>query len=114
MRTLAERLAAARLTAGYEKASDAIEAFGFSQFTYYQHENGTREPGKPLLERYAKAYKVSVDWLLRGVGEMKPAANDPDTVEIISIMTHLDAKRRQEIAEFARFKASQAEKSDKK
>lgn len=114
MGTLADRLQQARKAAGYEKASDAIEAFGFSQFTYYQHENGTREPGKPLLDRYAKAYKVSIDWLMRGIGEMRPAANDPDTADVVNIMGKLDERRRREIADFARFKAATPEKSDKK
>ena len=114
METLAARLQRARKAAGYEKASEAITAFGFSEYTYYQHENGTREPGKPLLERYAKAYKVSVDWILRGAGDMKPPASDPDTADVISIMGKLDEYRRREIADFARFKASTTEKSEKK
>jgi transcriptional regulator with XRE-family HTH domain len=114
MRTLADRLIAAREAAGYKKASEAIEAFGFSQFTYYQHENGTREPGKPLLERYAKAFKVSIDWLMRGVGEMKPASSDPQTAELISIFKKLDEKRKGEIADFARYKAAEAKKTEGK
>lgn len=114
MRTIGERLQKAREAAGYAKAADAIEAFDFSQFTYYQHENGTREPGKPLLERYAKAYKVSVDWLWRGVGQMKGATSDPETAEVINIMNSLDARRRREAADFMRFLAEQAKKPEQK
>lgn len=115
MKTIAERLIHARRLAGYEKASEAIEAFGFSEYTYYQHENGTREPGKPSLQRYAKAYKISADWLWLGVGEMRGASSgDADTKEVVSIMSKLDERRRREIADFARFKAATSEKSDKK
>ena len=115
MKTIADRLIHARRLAGYEKASEAITAFGFSEYTYYQHENGTREPGKPSMERYAKAFKVSADWLWRGLGDMKGASSgDPDTAEVVSIMSKLDERRRREIAEFARFKAATPEKLDKK
>lgn len=114
MKTIADRLTHARKLAGYAKPSEAIEAFDFSEYTYYQHENGTREPGKPSLERYAKAYKVSIDWLWRGVGEAKAATADPDTAAVISIMGKLDESRRREIVDFARFKAATDEKSNKK
>lgn len=63
-----ERLILARQRAGYEKAIDAINAFGFNRTSYYQHENGNREYGKPAALRYAKAFRVTVDWLLFGRG----------------------------------------------
>jgi len=68
MDSIAERLTAARQNAGYLRAVDAIKAFGFTSATYYQHENGNRPPGKAALQRYAKAFGVSVDWLLTGKG----------------------------------------------
>jgi len=114
MRTIAERLQKAREAAGYNKAADAIEAFGFSQFTYYQHENGTREPGKPLLERYAKAYKVAIDWLWHGTGEMKGATSDPETAEIVRLIGYLDAARRKQVEDFIRFQATQTKKPQEK
>lgn len=66
----AARLVLARKRAGYDRAIDAINAFGFTRATYYQHENGTREIGVESAARYAKCYRVSLDWLLynRGSG----------------------------------------------
>jgi phage repressor protein C with HTH and peptisase S24 domain len=68
--TQAARLQLARKRAGYARAIDAINAFGFNRTTYFQHENGTRPIGKESALRYAKIFRVSVDWLLfnRGSG----------------------------------------------
>ena len=64
---VAERLKRAREGAGYATAADAIAARGWNKTTYYQHENGTRPPGKSALLKYSRAYRVSLDFLLKGV-----------------------------------------------
>lgn len=64
---LSDRLRNARMSAGYERAIDAINAFGWSK-QYYQHERGEREPSKGALEKYARAFNVSIDWLQTGRG----------------------------------------------
>lgn len=42
--------------------------FGWSEFTYAQHENGTRGLAR-AAKHYASAFKVSEGWLLTGEGE---------------------------------------------
>jgi transcriptional regulator with XRE-family HTH domain len=68
MTRTADRLQHARKAAGYQTASDAAHAMGASISTYLSHENGARGLGK-AAERYARFYRVSLDWLLAGRGE---------------------------------------------
>lgn len=62
------RLRQAREASGYSSASDAAEALGMVYSTYAGHENGNRAI-VGSLERYARRFGVSVDWLLTGRGE---------------------------------------------
>lgn len=67
-----ERLRAAREAAGYETASAAAEAIGVRSATYLHHENGTRDFSRPgVAERYARFYRVDLEWLLTGSGRMR-------------------------------------------
>lgn len=59
-----ERLQQARRKAGFEQAVDAARAYGWSETTYTSHENGTRGLRPDVAARYAKAFKVSPEWLL--------------------------------------------------
>lgn len=68
-----ERLQLARLRAGYDSASDAARAMGVSVPTYSHHENATRGFTRQA-ERYARFFRVSLDWLLTGRGEMRGRA----------------------------------------
>ena len=65
-----ERLVKAREAAGYASAADAARAMGVGLSTYYNHENGSRKLSVPG-PRYARFFRVSLDWLLTGRGEMK-------------------------------------------
>lgn len=70
---LAERLRQARAAHGkYAKASDAARAMGIEEPTYLGHENGSRGY-KTNASRYADFYRVNLEWLLTGRGEMKRA-----------------------------------------
>lgn len=71
-----ERLRQARERASYVRASDAARAFGWPVSTYLGHENGSRGLTKDAAERYARAFKVTWQWLLGG-GE---AADDPQQI----------------------------------
>jgi transcriptional regulator with XRE-family HTH domain len=62
----AARLRQARKAAGYKKAAQFADAFGFPYFTYASHENGNRNIKHAILERYAQALRVSLDWLAYG------------------------------------------------
>ncbi len=72
MSELHERLKKARLSAGIETAAAAVERFGGQ---YFQHENGTRGFRAATGEKYARAFRVSFDWLMNGKGEMLGSAN---------------------------------------
>ena len=69
----ASRLKRAREQAGYRSSTDAAHAMGVPVPSYTHHENGTRGFSR-AAERYAKFYRVSLDWLLTGRGEMKGRA----------------------------------------
>ena len=65
-----ERLKKARELAGFKKAAEAARAMGIPYPTYAGHENGAR--GAFKIEdavRYAKKFKVSLEWLLTGHGD---------------------------------------------
>jgi transcriptional regulator with XRE-family HTH domain len=59
-----ERLRHARERAGYVRGTDAARAFGWPLSTYLGHENGSRGITKEAAERYAKALKVTWEWLM--------------------------------------------------
>jgi len=68
MSTLAQRLRAAREQAGFSGPHEAARALGASPFTYTQHENGIRGFRNDTAIRYAKKFRVSLEWLLTGKG----------------------------------------------
>ena len=73
MKDAATRLAMAREAAGFPEAADAARAMGIKYSTYAGHENGSR--GFALnAERYARFFRVDLNWLLTGRGEMKDKA----------------------------------------
>lgn len=52
---------------------------GVSQFTYTQHENGTRGIRQEAARRYAAFFRVDLTWLLTGKG--KPGS--PQTIPVV-------------------------------
>ena len=82
MSTPNERLKLARKTAGFSTATDAVSRFGWKKATYLAHENGSRGYPKARAEAYAKAFKISLAWLISGRGEMK----DGKTVPLMGIV----------------------------
>ena len=67
----ADRLKKARISAGYEKASEDARAFGWKEPTYLGHENGSRGIKEDNVKVYAQAFRVRPEWLWGGMGEMK-------------------------------------------
>lgn len=67
-----DRLIIARKAAGYETAADAARALGVKLPTYYTHENGSKGTSLrfEVAQNYARKFKVSLNWLLTGKGEM--------------------------------------------
>lgn len=72
MNQMADRLVKARLAAGFETAADAARYLGVKYPTYVAHEN----PNAPAsfrsktAELYARKFRVSLNWLLTGRGDM--------------------------------------------
>ena len=66
-----ERLRRARVAAGYPTMTAACEAFSWNRNTYGTNENGSTSFGRVAAERYARAYRVRLEWLLTGRGSMK-------------------------------------------
>lgn len=63
-----DRLRIARENANFETAADAARRFGWQIVTYRHHENGTRGFKKDAALRYARAFRVSPEWILFGTG----------------------------------------------
>jgi phage repressor protein C with HTH and peptisase S24 domain len=61
------RLEQARKARGFQRASDASDYFGWKYDTYIQHERGVNGLSR-AVKQYARAYNVSVGWLLNGEG----------------------------------------------
>lgn len=68
--------------------------------------NPQQSPRVDDLRALADALETNVQWLITGTGDPNQKA-DPDAAEVISIMPSLDAKRRGELASFAKFLAEQ-------
>lgn len=73
--TPSERLKLARMRAGYRDGKQAAVAHGWKYDTYKNHESGARGLKRGQAEIYAKAFGVSVLWLLEG--EVAGAPLDP-------------------------------------
>lgn len=78
---IAARLRAARLHAGFSSAEEAAASLGMTYSTYAAHENGSRGIGR-AQELYARRFKVSLDWLKRGIGA-GPGESEAETVQHI-------------------------------
>lgn len=69
-RPVHERLIEARERAGYSSAAEAARALGVKLPTYYSHEGGTSGLRSNVAAKYARKFRVSLEWLLTGRGEM--------------------------------------------
>lgn len=83
----AERLRQARERAGYRSAANAARALGVSYPTYVAHEN----PNAPTsfradsAERYARKFKVNLEWLLTGRGELTGDTVAPLQMDVVGL-----------------------------
>jgi phage repressor protein C with HTH and peptisase S24 domain len=72
MNSKEERLVEARRNAGFASASEAAQKFGWTVSTYLGHENGSRGITAEKAELYARAFRVSPEWLLYGSAKSLP------------------------------------------
>lgn len=66
---IGERIARARLTAGYENAAEFARLVGVQPNTLYRWERGDLVPSIWYLEGVSRIARVSSDWILRGTAE---------------------------------------------
>lgn len=66
----------------------------------------SESPRGDNLTKLARALETTAQWLMDGTGDPNAVVDEP-TAELISIMPSLDAKRRAEIAQFAKYLAEQ-------
>jgi DNA-binding XRE family transcriptional regulator len=78
MEDASDRLQRARQKAGYENAVDAARAFGWGQSTYISHENGTRGLKPTIAEKYARAFRVTPEYILYGERSKRSADKEPE------------------------------------
>ena len=79
----AARLRQARQAAGYDTARDAADAMGISRTTYYGHENGRAGFKSTSAIKYAKRFRVSLEWLETGRGE-GPASQPSNSPKLMT------------------------------
>lgn len=66
MRSFGRRLRAARITAGYEDATDFANDLGIEPPRYRKYERGESVPPLDVLEDIARITERNTDWLLFG------------------------------------------------
>lgn len=71
---LADRLKTARSRL-FDTAAEAARALDMKPVTVRAHESGQNNPNYFDLERYARRYGVSLQWLLTGKGDVEPTAD---------------------------------------
>ncbi len=74
------RLREARIAAGFKSSADAARSLGVSPPTYAHHENGTRGFRDDAARLYARRFKVSVEWLLFGNGDMSSSNAEDSSI----------------------------------
>jgi len=76
---LSERLKIARKNAGYTQ-DDIAEHLNVIRQTYSAYETGRSKPDSETLNKLAKMYGVSVDWLLDNTDNPRPPNEKDDWV----------------------------------
>ncbi|WP_299830706.1 helix-turn-helix domain-containing protein [uncultured Roseobacter sp.] len=66
MSEFCDRLKSAREAKGLGSAREAADWLPVSYPTYAAHENGGKYPSRDNIEKYARRFGVSVDWLITG------------------------------------------------
>lgn len=86
----ADRLRQARIAAGFHDATEAAQRFGWRPPTYLGHENGSRGIKYDKAVAYAKAFKVSANWILDGGADSVVGADDGGSAELDALVPVYD------------------------
>jgi phage repressor protein C with HTH and peptisase S24 domain len=68
--TQGDRLKQARIRAGFKSAAAAARRYSWNKNTYTSNENGNRKLSREAAEEYAQKFRVTLDWLLTGKGNI--------------------------------------------
>lgn len=90
---IAARLREARKAAIGSNAQEAADQLSVPYQTYIAHENGNRAFDAETAVKYARRYKVSLDWLLtghgRGPGGVQSSPPINDDTEILAMLARI-------------------------
>lgn len=87
----AARLVEARLRTNLGGIRKVSKIFGWNENTYKAHEKGQNGFSSAAARRYAKAFKVSVDWLYLGTGAPEDVDIDPVSVTDVPMLSMVSA-----------------------
>lgn len=81
MEGIGPRLVKARMHAGFATARDAARSLSVNVQTYASHENGHGSVRADTAVKYARKFKVNLEWLLTGRGDMLHLGVVPAEIE---------------------------------
>lgn len=91
-----DRLAKARLAAGYESPTEAARAIrSINKNTLISHENGNRAISRKAAESYARFFDVQAGWLLYGENAPEPTAEYE--IPLVSMVSAGHLKRQEAV-----------------
>ena len=107
MTDLYERMTEARAAAGYDTSLSAIgRLYDVWPSAVAKWRDGTASPELEKLIELSDLTNCSLEWLLTGNGTRTRTTNVDDlTRELLAIWKSLDEQTRQQLVDFARFKA---------
>lgn len=91
---IAARIKEARIAAKFKTAGDAAASLGVKYPTYAGHENASRAVDVEDAVLYARRFRVSLDWLLTGVGRGpgggQVEAKITDETQILAMLARIE------------------------
>lgn len=108
-----DRLRWARAKAGFQTPREAADRFAWPYGTYKSHENGMRGLRRETAVKYAKAFKISLTWLLTGQGSPQDETLTPDERALLEKYRMLDKQGQKAAQAVTDALAQQVDKSAK-
>lgn len=106
--SIADRITSRLETLGLSRRAASEKAKLSETFIRDVIEGRAKSPRMDSMAKLAAALETNVEWLRTGHGD--PNMADPATAEVVSIMPSLDARRRAELAQFAKYLAEQSKR----
>ena len=102
------RLKELREERGWKSMAEAARNLGKQYMTYVHHEKGDREPDSDDLKAYAKAFGVSIDYLVGRTNEKTPIAiSDEGNNDLLLDLSQLNEEQRKLIQDVLRLNDQQ-------